>query len=32
MIPIGGEKHYITVKKLSALSKGITSTTDGDFY
>ena len=27
-----GQWHYLVVKKLSALLRGITSKTDGDFY
>ena len=32
MIPNGGGWHYLAVKKLSALLKGITSNHKGDFY
>ena len=32
MIPNGKEWYYITVKKLSALLRGITSKHHGDFY
>ena len=32
MIPNGQGWHYLTVKKLSALLRGITSKTNGDFY
>ena len=32
MIPSGERWHYLAVKKLSALLRGITSKHDGDFY
>ena len=32
MITDGEKWHYLAVKKLSALLKGITSKHDGDFY
>ena len=32
MIPNGEKWHYLDVKKLSALLRGITSKTNGDFY
>ena len=32
MIPNGDQWHYIAVKKLSALSRGITANHQGDFY
>ena len=32
MISDGEKWHYLTVKRLSALLKGITSKHDGDFY
>ena len=32
MIPNGEKWHYLSVKKLSALLRGITSKHDGDFY
>ena len=32
MIPHGEEWHYLAVKKLSALLRGITSKQHGDFY
>ena len=32
MIPNGERQHYLEVKKLSALLRGITSKLHGDFY
>ena len=32
MITDGEKDHYLTVKKLSSLIRGITSNHDGDFY
>ena len=32
MITDGKKKHYLAIKKLSALVRGITSNHDGDFY
>ena len=32
MISDGEKSHYLTVKSLSVLLKGITSNHDGDFY
>ena len=32
MIPDGEKQHYLAVKSLSALLRGITSNHNGDFY